>query len=244
MTGTELQRWQKRVLSGLVLGTVVITVIFKGGVVFSLFLAAAAAVCFYEWIKLANRSRYKYLLIIFGAAYISAAFWYCHLIRTVDGNDPAMALIFMALLWASDTGAYMFGKTFGGPKMAPVISPNKTWAGFAGALIFPGMVTALYFSFTKVVLSYFTNDVVVDAWSSESFFLSFTFIVTGAIIGFVGQVGDLMISMLKRHVHVKDAGAWIPGHGGLLDRVDSMLLAAPVFFYIMKQVEDVICCVG
>ncbi len=128
--------------------------------------------------------------------------------------------------------------------MAPVISPNKTWAGFAGALVFPGMVTVLYFSFTKVVLSYFTTDALVSAWSAESFFLSFTFILTGAIIGIVGQAGDLIVSMLKRHVHMKDAGTWIPGHGGLLDRVDSMLLAAPVFFYIMKQVEDVLRCVG
>ncbi|MEQ8195983.1 MAG: phosphatidate cytidylyltransferase, partial [Rhodospirillales bacterium] len=106
--------------------------------------------------------------------------------------------------WAADTGAYLFGRLIGGPKMAPVLSPNKTWAGLIGG-VFCGACIGVAFSLAL----------------SKPSVLPLT--AAGAVLGIVSQGGDLLESYMKRRFRVKDAGSIIPGHGGLLDRVDSLL---------------------
>ena len=133
-------------------------------------------------------------------------------------------LVFIGMIWASDTGAYFTGKTIGGPKLIKEISPNKTWSGFGGALLFPallGIIWYLVFGFHMEFdgRSVYTNLVVLA--------------VLGVVTGAAGQAGDLLVSFVKRQAGVKDTGNLIPGHGGLLDRIDSLLLATPVFFLAM-----------
>jgi phosphatidate cytidylyltransferase len=119
-----------------------------------------------------------------------------------------LAVLFLLLaVWATDTGAYFAGRLIGGPKLLPRISPNKTWSGLAGGIIassLVGLVLALVRS--ELPLAYM--------------------MVAGALLGVVSQAGDLLESALKREYGVKDASALIPGHGGFMDRVDGLAIAA------------------
>jgi phosphatidate cytidylyltransferase len=128
--------------------------------------------------------------------------------------DPAVGLpnlLFVLLaIWASDIGAYATGRLIGGPKLAPRVSPGKTWSGAIGGLMAAIAAGALL------------------AWSMDGVSLSWRVVAVSALIGAVGQAGDLLESQIKRVFGVKDSGTLIPGHGGLLDRVDALLTAVPV----------------
>jgi len=113
------------------------------------------------------------------------------------------------LVWATDTGAYAFGRLIGGPKLAPRVSPKKTWAGLAG-----GMLCA------AAIGGGFAALLGVDGWAALA--------ALSAALAVVAQIGDLFESGVKRHFGVKDAGGIMPGHGGLLDRVDGLLAAVVV----------------
>jgi phosphatidate cytidylyltransferase len=121
----------------------------------------------------------------------------------------ANVIFLFAVVWASDIGAYAFGRTIGGAKLFPAISPNKTWAGAAGGLL--SAVT------TGMVAAY-----VFDGWHATGIAG-----LVAAVLGVLTQAGDLFESWIKRRFHVKDTSSLIPGHGGLLDRLDGLLAAAP-----------------
>ena len=114
----------------------------------------------------------------------------------------------LAVVWASDSAAFFVGRRFGGPLLAPSISPSKTWSGWCGGIVGAG-ITGL------AVASLFDAPVV------------FTALIAGMLLGIAGHAGDLFESKLKRRFDVKDSGGLVPGHGGLLDRLDSLLFAAP-----------------
>ncbi|MAF47951.1 MAG: phosphatidate cytidylyltransferase [Rhodospirillales bacterium] len=127
--------------------------------------------------------------------------------------DPAagrqIILWLMLVIWATDIGAYLFGRMIGGVKLAPRISPNKTWAGLLGGIGCAIAVAAIIFAATPV---------------KQGIML---FVVLSAAVAVVSQAGDLLESWLKRRFGVKDSGNLIPGHGGILDRIDGILLSAP-----------------
>jgi len=123
-----------------------------------------------------------------------------------QGGGRIVALWLLALVWGSDIGAYAAGRALGGPKLAPTLSPNKTWAGFGGGLVAAAAVGAV----TAALLGRPILGIV-----GVSLFL-----------GLAAQIGDLVESLAKRRFGVKDSGGLIPGHGGLLDRLDSLLAAA------------------
>ena len=125
---------------------------------------------------------------------------------------PAWTLYALAIVWAADTGAYFVGSRVGGPKMAPSISPGKTWSGFAG-----GMTTV-------IVLSLACAPLFGLGWDQAPLLL-----LASVLAGLASVVGDLFESIIKRHAGAKDSGYLIPGHGGVLDRIDSVLAALPVF---------------
>jgi phosphatidate cytidylyltransferase len=131
--------------------------------------------------------------------------------RQPDG--PFYTLFTLGVIWASDTMAFFIGKNFGKHKSSPHISPNKTWEGtiasFIAALIV-GLVTAKYF------------------WGGNGYA---EFLILAAALNVAGQLGDLAESALKRSAGVKDSSNLIPGHGGVLDRLDALLFAAPVLWY-------------
>ncbi len=120
------------------------------------------------------------------------------------GGWPAL-LVLMLVVWASDIGAYAAGRVFGGRKLAPRISPGKTWSGAVGGLVAAVVVGLLAARVAGPVAA-----------------------VAGGLIGVMAQAGDLLESWVKRRFGVKDSGWLIPGHGGLLDRLDGLLAAAPV----------------
>ncbi|PCI32325.1 MAG: phosphatidate cytidylyltransferase [Alphaproteobacteria bacterium] len=134
-----------------------------------------------------------------------------------ENHDGWIVLWMMIIVWSMDTGAYFVGKSIGGPKMSPKISPNKTWAGLIG-----GAVTAVVFGL--IAAHYFDLG-----------FRMMFLIPAAAGLAIWSQIGDLAESALKRHFDVKDSGAIIPGHGGIMDRVDGVVFAAPavaLFLYL------------
>lgn len=126
-------------------------------------------------------------------------------LAAAPGTGRPAALWLLATVWASDSGAYAAGRVIGGPRLAPRLSPNKTWAGLAGGLAAAGLIGAA-----------------AAAWAGVS---PVRLVATGIALGLAAQAGDLVESLAKRRFGVKDTGQLIPGHGGLLDRLDGMLAA-------------------
>ncbi len=195
----------KRSLSALVMTPLMVGVIVYGGWLFTCVLVLAAFRTQFEWGRLTVLFKCAYLWWLLGAIYVGLSFGACYVLRMDYGL--MMTLAYFCMVWASDIGAYAVGKTVGGPKLGGSISPNKTWAGYGGALLFPALVGLIFFAHVPwlIVLGF------------------------GVFIGITGQSGDLIASWLKRRAGVKDSGNLIPGHGGLLDRIDALMLCAPVF---------------
>ncbi len=159
--------------------------------------------------------------LCFGVLYIGvpclAILWLRHQGAALSPEKtwaPAALLFFQ--VWATDTGAYIAGRLVGGPKLAPSISPKKTWSGlmggmFCSALVMGGCATAWGFTHAN--------------W----------YFAAGLILAVVAQGGDLFESYVKRRAGVKDSGHIVPGHGGILDRIDGLLMAAPVFFLFILR---------
>jgi phosphatidate cytidylyltransferase len=148
--------------------------------------------------------------LAFGLPYLGLAAVTLPWLRADPEVGLRNTLFVLSIVWASDIGAYMIGRLVGGPKLAPAISPGKTWSGAAGGLL--GAVLA---------------GTSVAAFSAPEI-SAFRAIGPAIVLGVVSQSGDLLESALKRHFGVKDSGRIIPGHGGLLDRLDALLAVAPV----------------
>lgn len=135
-----------------------------------------------------------------------------------------LALLVFALLWINDSGAYIVGSLTGRHKLCPSISPNKTWEGFIGGCVL---------TITGAILL----DLYCDSFFGMALFPLWIWIVIGALTCIFGTFGDLLESKIKRFYGVKDSGNWIPGHGGILDRIDSFLIAYPIvciFVYLFE----------
>ena len=136
-------------------------------------------------------------------------------------NGRALTFLLYAVVWAGDTGAYVFGKLVGGPKFSPSLSPAKTWAGIIGGVLAGG---------------------VAGYWAAASFFGGAVMptLLVGACLGGASVIGDLAESAFKRQFGVKDISGFIPGHGGALDRMDGMIFAttamtSALFIYMVVE---------
>ncbi|MCF8474750.1 MAG: phosphatidate cytidylyltransferase [Emcibacter sp.] len=180
--------------------------------------ALLGGICFYQ--------KMKFHFALLGAVYALLPALSLIWLRTFSEQGAWIVLWTMIIVWSMDTGAYFAGKNIGGPKMAPSISPNKTWAGLIGGAltaVIMGTIAAYYFDLNAIF------STMNPAWRSE-FFIPLT-----AFLAIWSQMGDLAESALKRHFNVKDSGTIIPGHGGVMDRVDAIVFAAPavaLFLYV------------
>ena len=159
--------------------------------------------------KKAGQTR-SVLWLVFGVVYLAGSGFALVYLRMLPGTGMGLVWFLLAVVWATDIGAYVAGKRIGGPKLAPVISPNKTWAG-----LFGGMALAVAFGYG-----------VAAALGAR---LPQIAALIALPLAVAAQAGDLLKSVLKRRAGVKDSGRLIPGHGGMLDRIDGLVCAAILF---------------
>lgn len=141
-------------------------------------------------------------------------------LRDFEPSGFLYTLALFFIVWATDIGAYFAGRSIGGPKIAPSISPNKTWAG-----LFGGMVCS-------AITAFLVNRYLLHLEVAPLFIL-----ITGALFAVLAQLGDFFESGWKRYFGVKDASNLIPGHGGVLDRLDGVLFVAPALYFLMILIE-------
>jgi len=154
------------------------------------------------------------VLTIFGVIYFGWFLGYLAFLMNLE-TGRQLIIAFLLIIITNDATAYIIGSNLGRHRMVPNLSPNKTWEGAVGAgLVTTGVTIAIRFALYDMAF-----------WIA---------LVLGVLLAFAGTCGDLSISLVKRDVHIKDTGHLIPGHGGLLDRMDSILFATPVFFHFMN----------
>ncbi len=192
-----------RTFSGVILIAVALAAVVQGGYTFAVLAAAAATAVFYEWTRIVRGWGAAWYVSGFGYALLSAL----SLLWVRDRADSGIALVLwvFVLVWSVDIGAYISGRAIGGPKLAPAISPNKTWAGFYG-----GVAAATLLS---------------GAWALFSG-LPPILLLLAPLFAVASQGGDLFESWMKRRSGLKDSGRWLPGHGGVFDRLDGLLPVA------------------
>lgn len=181
--------------------------IFFANVAYSLTIMIGTTL--FVWFK-AKREEHRRLLT-FGVPYITLGVGSLIWLYVIFGS--IVTLWFIVAVWCVDIGGYLVGSTLKGPKLAPSISPNKTWSGLVGAILFS--VAA------SMAVSYF--------FSRGEYAV---FATIGAFLAVVAQCGDLLESKIKRYLQIKDSSNLIPGHGGMFDRVDGLLFAAPFMLAI------------
>ena len=207
-------RWSDlrlRVASAAVLLPVALACLFAGGLPWLALVLAATLALLWEWWRLwrLRPGAVPALTLLAGWLYMIVGAGSLYWLR----SDPVAGLIdvlfLLVVVWSSDIGAYLAGRLIGGPKLAPAISPGKTWSGAVGGLVCAMGVGLLV---SRAV----APGPVVHA------------LIVGAGLSVAAQLGDLLESALKRHFGVKDSSRLIPGHGGVFDRLDGVLAAAPV----------------
>lgn len=211
----------KRVVWGLLMASALVAVLWIGGLAFDIVLGVAAIVVLSEFVRLIwsgwSSANARAVWVVFGLTYVGLAIWGLHLARAQEDGFFAALLIFL-VVWGIDTGAFTAGRLIGGPKIAPRISPNKTWAGLLG-----GIIGATVVVFTLVTIK-------IDYGPIRWGLLYNLFgVLACSVLAILAQTGDFFESWLKRRAGVKDSGTLIPGHGGLFDRIDGLLPVAAIF---------------
>ena len=193
-----------RIVSACVLIPPVVAAIYLGSPYFEIMIASCVCLLVREWFALCDG---KILWVLFGIIYIGVpCYSLIHLRLDLNFGFETVLWVF-TLVWSADSGAYATGRMFGGPKLAPRISPNKTWSGLCGGVFAAGIVGFIY----TLILGH-QNAIPLT--------------ILSAFLGLLSQGGDLLESWIKRRFDKKDSGSLIPGHGGLFDRVDGLLAAA------------------
>ena len=201
----------KRILSSIILLPTVLFFIIKGSFLFNFFIFICFLITTYEWLKLSKKNLFKF----FGTIFIVISFYTMFRIRNEFDKDYFHLLLVIIICVSTDIGGYIFGNIFKGPKLTK-ISPKKTYSGVIGSFLLSLIFTNLFLDFLSNVETFeFTKEM-------------FLFIL---LVSLVSQIGDIIISYFKRKSKIKDTGTIIPGHGGILDRIDGMIFAIP-FAYV------------
>ncbi len=201
----------KRILSSIILIPIALFFIIKGSLVFIFFISLCFLITSYEWHMMSKKKSYN----IFGFIFLIFSFYTIYKIRINPSNDYWFLLFITIICVSTDIGGYVFGKIFKGPKLTK-FSPNKTYAGMIGGYLL-----------SIIAITIFANDMLVKGELPINWFV-FVLLVSS-----ISQLGDIIISYFKRLSKIKDSGKIIPGHGGLLDRVDGMIFAFPFSYIIL-----------
>ena len=211
------QETTKRILSSIVLLPIALFFILKGSFFFIFFISICLFVTAFEWYQMSK----KKIFFFPGLFFLIGSFYLTYLFR-FDNNDESFLLFISVILIcvATDIGGYIFGKIFKGPKLTK-ISPNKTYAGMFGGYI-------LSIISLNIFINYGSQNFIEEVKFTPEIFILILIIST------ISQLGDLIVSYFKRISKIKNTGKIIPGHGGLLDRIDGMIFALPFAYIIIK----------
>ena len=213
-----LKELEKRLLSSIILIFMTFLVVLEGKTFFYIFLLIAFLISSYEWLKMIKKIDIKVLGILFLFFSFYSAFYFRN--ENLEGF-----LLIILICISTDIGGYIFGNLFKGPKLSK-ISPNKTQSGMIGGFVLSSIASLIF------ILQY-SNDIYIDQYLIE---IDLKFVILILLISSVSQVGDLIISYFKRSSKIKDTGNIIPGHGGLLDRIDGMIFVFP-FVYLVNLIS-------
>ncbi len=167
-----------------------------------------------------QRATVSLAFTLLGVVWIGLGLGYLILVREIPENGRLAIFAVLITVFAADSGAYVVGRLLGKHKLAPALSPGKSWEGFVG-----GLVAGVFATFVA-----FYDTGFVGGWRS---------IVLGFAIVIAAAIGDLMQSLVKRDVGIKDSGRLLAGHGGVWDRVDSLLVAAPTAYYVLAALGEI-----
>ena len=205
------KEFKKRILSSIILIPIALFFIIKGSLFLLFFLGIFFYATSYEWFKMNKDSGLK----IIGIIYLFIVSYSAYYLRENFGLKIFIFIITICIF--TDIGGYIFGKLFKGPKLIK-ISPNKTYAGMIGGFILSMFAGSIY-----------KENISIYSYQIEN--LEFLLIIL--LISAISQIGDLIISYFKRSAKVKDTGKLLPGHGGLLDRVDGIIFVVPISYLIL-----------
>lgn len=197
------------------------------------FFLVLAAVCFFVCFKARDEEHRR--LITLGVPYISigvgALYWMYYLFDAF-GSLPGekgsfvMTLWFILMVWSVDIGGYIIGSSLRGPRLAPRISPNKTWSGLIGGVV---LAVAVSFIYMYAVRNIFNLPMPMSE--------QIKYAQLGVLVAVIAQIGDLTESSIKRYLNIKDSSSLIPGHGGVFDRIDGLIFAAPIIYFYFTLVS-------
>ena len=203
------QEITKRILSSIIIITIALLFIVKGSFFFIFFLSSCFFITSFEWYKMTKNKNY----FLFGLIFLILSFLSAFLLRNTFLKDFILVIL---ICISTDIGGFVFGKIFKGPRLTK-ISPNKTYSGMIGSFFLSIISVLFYINYYGLV--YWTDNILL---------------ITVILISSHSQIGDLTVSYFKRKSKIKNTGKIIPGHGGLLDRIDGMLFAIPFAFILLK----------
>ena len=205
----------KRIISSIILIPLVFFFIFSETILFSFFIVICLVISIFEWLKITKKFFWK----LTGIVFLIFSFYATFYLKNYLNYEYFYLLFVISLCIATDVGGYIFGKILKGPKLT-TISPNKTYSGFFGAIILSFFVSLIFYKY--------------DYKFGISIQLNYSYFILILLISIVSQIGDITISFFKRLAKISDTGNIIPGHGGLLDRIDGMIFAIPFLYLILK----------
>ena len=211
---------QKRLLSTIILIPLSLFFIIKGSYFFNFFILICLIIAFYEWYLMSKKKLYN----VPGYIVIFLSFYSLYILRHDTDNNLAITILILIICVSTDIGGYIFGKILKGPKLTK-ISPNKTYSGMIGSFFISVIFSSIY-------LNYYNIHIIASAEIIS--FLDFIFVI---VVSTISQMGDIFISYFKRKSKIKNTGKIIPGHGGLLDRIDGMIFAFPSAYLILNTIK-------
>ena len=203
----------KRLISSVILFPILIFCIIEGSLYFQLLIIISFFIVLYEW----NKMKKNFLVNFIGILFLILSFSSIYSVRYIDNNDHFYFLLIVFICIFTDIGGYAVGKLVRGPKLTKY-SPKKTFSGMIGSYVFSTVFASIF--------------IYTDIFFDRNYLFNIKVLFIIILISTVSQFGDILISYFKRLSNIKDTGKLIPGHGGLLDRIDGMIFAFP-FSYLL-----------